>query len=116
MSRCRGAITVKGYEFSKNRYVIVTDEDMEAVKVESSGMMTIEKFVAAESIDPIYYDASYYLAPDGKAGEDVYAVLMEAIEKTGRVAEWSSLNVSAPSPYVQWPAAWSRIRSTSSAI
>jgi DNA end-binding protein Ku len=78
--------TVKGYEFSKNRYVLITDEDMEAVKVESSGMMTIEKFVTAESIDPIYYDASYYLAPDGKAGEDVYAVLMEAIEKTGRVA------------------------------
>src|SRR3954451_7955454 len=78
--------TVKGYEFSKNRYVMITDEDMESVKVESSGMMTIEKFVTAESIDPIYYDASYYLAPDGKAGEDVYAVLMEAIEKTGRVA------------------------------
>ena len=49
-------------------------------------MMTIEKFVTAESIDPIYYDASYYLAPDGKAGDDVYAVLREAIEKTGRVA------------------------------
>ena len=78
--------TVKGYEFSKNRYVIITDEDMESVKVESSGMMTIEKFVTAESIDPIYYDASYYVAPDGKAGEDVYAVLMEAIAKTGRVA------------------------------
>ena len=59
---------------------------MESVKVESSGTMTIEKFVTAESIDPIYYDASYYLAPDGKAGEDVYAVLMEAIKKTGRVA------------------------------
>ena len=78
--------TVKGYEFSKNRYVIISDEDMESVKVESSGMMTIEKFVTAESIDPIYYDASYYLAPDGKAGDDVYAVLREAIEKTGRVA------------------------------
>ena len=78
--------TVKGYEFSKNRYAIITDEDMESVKVESSGMMTIEKFVTAESIDPIYYDASYYLTPDGKAGEDVFAVLMEAIEKTGRVA------------------------------
>src|SRR4051794_39467203 len=78
--------TVKGYEFSKNRYVMITDEDMEGVRVESSGMITIEKFVTAESIDPIYYDASYYLAPDGKAGEDVYAVLMEAIEKTGRVA------------------------------
>ena len=78
--------TVKGYEFSKGRYVILSDEDIESVKVESSGMMTIEKFVTNESIDPIYYDASYYLAPDGKAGEDVYAVLREAIEKTGRVA------------------------------
>jgi DNA end-binding protein Ku len=78
--------TVKGYEFSKGRYVIITDEDLESVKIESSGMMTIEKFVTAESVDPIYYDASYYLAPDGKAGDDVYAVLMEAIEKTGRVA------------------------------
>ena len=78
--------TVKGYEFAKGRYVLVTDEDLESVKVESSGMMTIEKFVTADSVDPIYYDATYYVAPDGKAGEDVYAVLREAIETTGRVA------------------------------
>src|SRR4051812_28684946 len=77
--------TVKGYEFSKGRYVLVTDEDLDSVKVESSGLMTIEKFVTAESIDPIYYDACYYLTPDGKAGEDVYAVLREAINRTGRV-------------------------------
>jgi DNA end-binding protein Ku len=49
-------------------------------------MMTIKKFVEAGSIDPIYFDASSYLAPDGKAGEDVYAVVREAIEKTGRIA------------------------------
>ena len=78
--------TIKGYEFSKNRYVIVTDDDLDSVRVESSGLMTIEKFVTAESIDPIYYDASHYLTPDGKAGEDVYAVLREAISRTGRVA------------------------------
>jgi DNA end-binding protein Ku len=46
----------------------------------------VEKFVDAGSIDPIYYDDSYYLAPDAKAGEDVYAVLREAITKTGKVA------------------------------
>jgi DNA end-binding protein Ku len=46
----------------------------------------VERFVDADSIDPIYYDASYYLTPDGKAGRDVYAVLREAIRKTGRVA------------------------------
>jgi DNA end-binding protein Ku len=49
-------------------------------------MMTVEKFVEANSIDPIYFDASYYLAPDGRAGEDVYVVLREAITKTGRIA------------------------------
>ena len=78
--------TVKGYEFAKNRYVIITDEDFDSVKVESSGMMAVEKFVDAQSIDPIYYDASYYLAPDGKSAEDIYAVLREAIRKTGKMA------------------------------
>lgn len=48
--------------------------------------MTIEKFIDTESIDPVYYDAAYYLAPDGDAGRDVYAVLREAIAKTGKTA------------------------------
>ncbi len=77
---------VKGFEFKKDHYVILTDEDFDSVKVESSSVMTIEKFVEAGSIDPVYFDSSYYLAPDGKAGEDVYAVVREAIEKTGRIA------------------------------
>ena len=78
--------TVKGYEYAKNRYVIVTEEDFESVRVESSSMMKVEKFVKAGSIDPIYYDTSYFLAPDGKGAEDVYAVLREAIQTTGNVA------------------------------
>ena len=78
--------TSKGYEYSKGRYVTITDEDLNAVRVESSTMMSIEKFVDAASIDPIYYDASHYLAPDGKGAEDVYAVVREAIARTGRVA------------------------------
>ena len=77
---------VKGYEFRKNQYVLLSDEDFESVKVESSSVMTVEKFVEAESIDPVYYDAAYHLAPDGDAGRDVYAVLREAIAKTGKVA------------------------------
>ena len=64
----------------------ITDEDLHSVRVESSTMMTIEKFVDAALIDLIYYDASYYLAPDGKGAEDVYAVVREAIVRTGRVA------------------------------
>jgi DNA end-binding protein Ku len=77
---------VKGYEFRKNEYLLLTDEDFDSVSVESSSVMTVEKFVEADSIDPVYYDAAYYLAPDGAAGRDVYAVLRAAIAKTGKVA------------------------------
>lgn len=77
---------VKGYEFKKDTYLLLTDADLESVKVESSSVMTIEKFVDSGSIDPIYYDTSYYLAPDGQAGRDVYAVLREAIAETDRLA------------------------------
>jgi DNA end-binding protein Ku len=77
---------VKGYEFKKDHYLLLSDADFESVKVESSSMMTIEKFVEKNSIDPIYFSASYYIAPDGNAGRDVYAVLHEAISDTGRVA------------------------------
>jgi DNA end-binding protein Ku len=77
---------VKGYQFKKDSYLLLTDEDFESVKVESSSVMNIEKFVEAGSIDPLYYDSSYFLAPDGNSGIDVYAVLYEAIEKAGRVA------------------------------
>jgi DNA end-binding protein Ku len=77
---------VKGYEFKKGTYVILTDEDFESARVESSGTMKIDKFVDIGSIDPIYYDASYYLAPDGKAGKDVYAVLRDAVASAGKMA------------------------------
>ncbi len=76
----------KGYEYKKNHYLLLSDEDLESVKVESSSTLSVEKFVDADSIDPMYYDAAYYLAPDGKAGSDVYAVLREAVAKTGKVA------------------------------
>lgn len=81
----RGAL-VKGYEFKKDSYLILTDADFETAKVESSTTVKIEKFVDANSIDPIYFDASYYAAPDGAAGEDVYVVLRDAIAATGKIA------------------------------
>ena len=77
---------VKGYEFKKDTYIILTDEDFESARVESSGTMKVDKFVDIASIDPIYYDASYYLAPDGNAGKDVYAVLRDAVANTGKMA------------------------------
>lgn len=77
---------VKGYEFRKDQYLLLSDEDLESVKVESSSTMSIDKFVDVGSIDPIFYAGSYYLAPDGDAGRDVYAVLHQAIGETGKVA------------------------------
>jgi DNA end-binding protein Ku len=77
---------VKGYAFKKDTYLILTDEDFETARIESSTVVKIEKFVDANSIDPIYFDASYYVAPDGAAGEDVYVVLRDAIAGTGKIA------------------------------
>jgi DNA end-binding protein Ku len=77
---------VKGYEFRKDQYILLNDADFDSVKVESSSVMNIEKFVEADSIDPIYFSSSYYLAPDGDAGRDVFAVLCKAIAETGKVA------------------------------
>ena len=77
---------VKGYEFKKDTYVIIGDEDFESARIDSSTMVKIDKFVDANLIDPIYFDASYYVAPDGDAGQDVYIVLRDAIASTGKVA------------------------------
>ena len=82
---------VRGYEFQKDQYLLLTDDDLASVKVDSSSTMNVEKFVDAGSIDPIYYDTAYYLAPDGEVGRDVYFVLREAIRRTGEVATGSPL-------------------------
>ncbi len=76
----------RGYEFEKDRYVVLDAEDFEKARIESSSTLTIDKFVDMAAIPPIYFDASYYVAPDGEAGLDVYTVLREAIEKSGRAA------------------------------
>jgi DNA end-binding protein Ku len=77
---------MKGYEFRKNEYVMLTDSDFDSVKVESSSVIAIDKFVDVASIDPIYYASSYYLGPDGEAAQDVYVVLYRAISESGRMA------------------------------
>ncbi|MBN8899776.1 MAG: Ku protein [Rhodospirillales bacterium 69-11] len=77
---------VKGYEFEKDRYVLMEDEDFEAARIESSATLTVAKFVDRASIPPVYFDTSYYLAPDGDAGQDVFVVLRDAIERSGQAA------------------------------
>ena len=77
---------VKGYEFEKDRYVLLEDEDFEQARIESSATLTIGKFVDVASIDPIWFDTAYYVAPDGDAGQDVFVVLRDAILKARTAA------------------------------
>jgi DNA end-binding protein Ku len=77
---------VKGYQYEKNQYVILSDEDFDKVKVESSETINIEAFVDEDEIDLIYHDSPYYLAPDGAMAEETFVVLREAMRKTGKAA------------------------------
>src|SRR6202000_676912 len=63
------AALVKGYQFEKDRYVVVSNEELEAVEIESSKTIDIDGFVDQADIDPIYFDHTYYLAPDGPVAE-----------------------------------------------
>lgn len=77
---------VKGYEYEAKQYVIIDDADLEAVKIESNHTMNIEAFVEEGSVDVIYQDAPYYLAPDGAMAEETFIVLREALRRTGKLA------------------------------
>ena len=77
---------VKGYEVAKDEYVLLTDEEIKSVKLESTQIIDIERFVPAEDIDRIYWDNPYYLAPDGKLAQDAFGVIREALSRSGRIA------------------------------
>jgi DNA end-binding protein Ku len=70
---------VKGYEFEKGRYVVVTEEDIQKVRVESTRVIDLVQFTDDTAIDPIYVDRAYYLAPDGAMGADAFAVMREGM-------------------------------------
>jgi len=76
---------VKGYEYEKDKYVVLTDEDFDAVPVESSKAIDIVQFVDLADIDPIYFQKSYYLVPE-ETGLKAYTLLRRAMEEDGRVA------------------------------
>ena len=75
---------VKGYEYEKGKFVVITDEDFKAAALESSKTLEILDFVKQEEIDPRYFETPYYLVPS-KGGEKAYALLREAIRNTGAV-------------------------------
>jgi DNA end-binding protein Ku len=71
---------VKGYEFEKGRYVVLTEEDVEKVRPESTRVIDLAQFSSESAIDPIYIDRAYYLAPDGAVAADAFAVMRDGMK------------------------------------
>ena len=71
---------VKGYEFEKGRYVVMTDEDLEKVHPTSTRIIDLVQFADAGELDPMYVERTYYLVPDGKVAADAFAVMRDAME------------------------------------
>lgn len=77
---------VKGYEIEKGRYVMVTDQEIKNVRLETTRSLDIERFVAEDEIDRLYWNDPYYLAPDGEMAVEAFSVIREAMRKAGKVA------------------------------
>lgn len=77
---------VKGYEFEKDRYVLLSDEEIRSVRLESTKTIDIERFVPVDEIDRLYWNDPYFLLPDGKVAVEAYSVIREAMKKAGQVA------------------------------
>ena len=76
---------VRGYETAEGEYVIIEDEEIEAVGLESTHTIDIDVFVPADSIGWVWYDTPYYMVPDGEVGYEAFAVIRRAMEATGTV-------------------------------
>lgn len=71
---------VKGYEFSKGRWVTVTEDDLAKVRPESTRLINLTQFTTVDQIDPIYFERPYYLAPDGNVAAEAFAVIREGMK------------------------------------
>jgi len=81
---------VKGYEFQKGQYVLFTPAELKSLEAESRHTIDIVSFIPERSVDPIYFDKAYYLAPDKRGGKP-YSLLRRAMKETGRcaLAKWA---------------------------
>ncbi|MBV9904497.1 MAG: Ku protein [Alphaproteobacteria bacterium] len=77
---------VKGYEIEKSKYVIVSNEELQSVRLETTKTIDIERFVDEGEIDRLYWNDPYFLVPDGKSGTEAYTVIRDALAETGRIA------------------------------
>ena len=93
---------VKGFQVSKGQYVEVDDEELETIALESTRTIEIDEFVPKSEIDDLYYIRPYYIAPDGKVGQDAFVVIRDVIEKMNMrrmgsipVARWDRRQISS---------------------
>jgi DNA end-binding protein Ku len=77
---------VKGYEISKNHYVVLSNDELKAVKLETTKTIDIDRFVDEKDIDRLYWNEPYYLLPNDKSGTEAYTVIRDALAQTGRIA------------------------------
>jgi DNA end-binding protein Ku len=76
---------VKGFQYAKDQYVLLDDEEIEGVKLESKKTLELTQFVEAEDIDEIYFEKPYYVVPADELAEEAFIVLREALRRTGKV-------------------------------
>ena len=77
---------VKGYEIEKGRYITITDEEIKSVRLESTRVLDIERFVDVEEIDRLYWNDPYFLVPDGQMAAEAYTVIREAMGASSKIA------------------------------
>lgn len=107
---------VKGYEYENGKYVTVSDEDLQKINPDVDHSLAVLQFVDKDALDPLHFDTSYYMAPDGPLATDVYATLRESIRHSGKygigkivmrrrefvVALWVKENAIVVSTLRQW--------------
>lgn len=77
---------VKGYEYEKDSYVIIDQDDLDGIRLESNKTIEIVQFVDMEELDPMLIDSPYFIGPDGPVAEEAYSVIREAMKRAGKVA------------------------------
>jgi DNA end-binding protein Ku len=77
---------VKGYQVEKDRYIVLTDEEIKSVRLESTKTINIERFVDADDIDRLYWNDPYFLVPNSDLGLEAFAVIREAMAKSNKIA------------------------------
>lgn len=77
---------VKGYEYEKDKYVVIDESDLQKIKLETNKTIDLIQFVKADEVDPMFFDKTYYMTPDGPMAEDAFRVVREAMRKANKMA------------------------------